>query len=211
MMKSRKDKPTPNKKSLRHSIENTPSAPNYMSHPNSAIALNAMTKLTNEQKQSAKIFMIDDEPIVLNLFEAFLAEAGFKKIFPFTDSAEAIETLRFVTPSIILTDINMPEVSGSFLIKLIRTFEHLRTVPILAVTSNTSEQDREIILRKGADAVIHKPVDDSELVDKVSLMLGSTLRLKDRLSEADEIEQQRVNKKKAEMMSVESSLRDMMR
>jgi len=159
----------------------------------------------------AKIFLIDDEPIILELFEAYLRDAGFSNIYPFTDSVEAIETLRYVTPSIILTDINMPEVSGNFLIKLIRTYDHLRTVPIVAVTSNTTKEAQESILRKGADEVIHKPVDDQMLVEKVFQILQSTFRLKNQLSEAEEREQQKLNERKAERMSLESSLRDMMR
>lgn len=168
-------------------------------------------QLTLEQKQSAKIFLIDDEPIILELFSVFLCDAGFKNVSAFTDSVEAIETLRYVTPSIILTDINMPEVSGNFLIKLIRTYDHLSTTPIVAITSNTTEEARESILRKGADAVIHKPVDSATLCSKVSQILESTLRMNSQISEAEEREQQKVDQKKAAVISLESSLRDMMR
>lgn len=171
----------------------------------------AAAQLTSHQKKSAKIFLIDDEPIILELFEVYLTDAGFRSIFAFTDSVEAVETLRFVTPSIILTDISMPEVSGNFLIKLIRTFDHLSAVPIVAITSNTTEEAQESILRKGADAVIHKPVDAKILCDKVFQILESTLRLQNQISEADEREQKQNEQKKAEMISIESDLRDLMR
>ena len=164
-----------------------------------------------EGMESAKIFMIDDEPIVLELFEAYLTDAGFRNIFAFTDSVEAIETLRFVTPCIILTDINMPEVSGKFLIKLIRTFDHLRTVPIVAVTSITGREEQKSILRKGADSVMHKPVDDQMLTTKVIQTLESSYRLKHQITEAEERKHQLTNKKKAKMRTVESDLRDMLR
>lgn len=165
----------------------------------------------DEQILSAKIFLIDDEPIIIELFEAYLREAGFQNIFPFTDSVEAIETLRYVTPSIILTDINMPEVSGNFLIKLIRTYEHLRTVPIVAVTSNTTKEANETTLRKGADAIVHKPVDETTLIGKVVQILETTMRLKQQIFDADEREQQRIDERKAQLRSFESNLRDMMR
>lgn len=172
---------------------------------------NPTRQLGAEQLKSAKIFLIDDEPIILELFEVFLRNAGFQEIFPFTDSVEAVETLRYLTPSIILTDINMPEVSGNFLIKLIRTYEHLRTVPIIAITSNASREGVETTIRKGADAVINKPVDEKTLTEKVTQILQSTLRLKQQISDAEEREQQLIEKKKAQMISVESNLRDMMR
>ncbi|QEG21774.1 response regulator [Mariniblastus fucicola] len=167
--------------------------------------------LTQEQKESAKIFLIDDEPIILEIFSVYLAEAGFSNIFAFSDSVEAIETLRFVTPSIILTDINMPEVSGKFLIKLIRTFEHLRTIPIVAVTSNTEEAEQEAIIRNGADSIVHKPVDAKKLTDAVLLTLEGSFRLKNQITEAEQREQHRMEQKKAALISFESNLRDLMR
>jgi DNA-binding response OmpR family regulator len=69
----------------------------------------------------------------------------------------------------------MPEVSGDFLIKLIRTFQHLRSVPIVAVTSDANEESNTSILRKGADAIIHKPVDAETLVDRVTETLLRTM------------------------------------
>ena len=167
--------------------------------------------LTTEQKQAAKIFLIDDEPIILELFEVYLREAGFEQIFPFTESVEAVETLRYVTPSVILTDINMPEVSGNFLIKLIRTFDHLRTVPIVAVTSNASEEAHETTVRKGADVVLNKPVDGDILLRTVNQILHSAILLQQKISENEEREQQRMNQKKADQISFESNLRNMMR
>lgn len=168
-------------------------------------------KLTTEQINDAKIFLIDDEPIILELYEVYLQEAGFSKIYSFTDSVEAIETLRHLTPSIILTDITMPEVSGNFLIKLLRTYEHLQAVPIVAVTSNTDEDAQESILRKGADFVMHKPVDAEMLTAKVFKILESALKLKTQLCEAQARENKKSEIKKAEMRSVESDLRDMLR
>lgn len=169
------------------------------------------SRLTNEQMENAKIFLIDDEPIVLELYETYLSATGFSQIYSFTDSVEAIETLRFLTPSIILTDISMPEVSGNFLIKLLRTYEHLQTVPIVAVTSNTDAGAQESILRKGADSVMHKPVDAKSLSDRVLQILESSLKLENQLSQAEQRETVKTEEKKAQMRNVESDLRDMMR
>ncbi len=167
--------------------------------------------MSQEESKSAKIFMIDDEPIILNVYTEFFSIAGFKNVFAFTDPVEAVETLRYVTPDIILTDINMPEVSGNFLIKLIRTFEHLRTVPIVAITSDVSEESTETTIRKGADSVIHKPLDAITLTECVSKILESTRKLQYQLSEAELREHELSQKKKAALMSVESDLRNMMR
>lgn len=170
-----------------------------------------LNQLAEEQIHSAKIFLIDDEPIILEVIEFYLSSTGFSNVYAFTDSVEAVETLRYVTPGIILTDINMPEVSGNFLIKLIRTYNHLKTTPIVAVTSETDEEVQEAILRNGADAVIHKPVDKKTLTDKISQILKSTFKLQNQISEAEAREQELVEQKKKDAMSLESNLRNLMR
>jgi len=167
--------------------------------------------LSLKEKESAKIFLIDDEPLILEIYECYLATAGFKSVYAFSDSVEAVETLRFVTPSIILTDIHMPEVSGNFLIKLIRTYEHLQTVPIVAVTSDTAYEAKENILRKGADMIMNKPVEANTLSACVTKILISSRKLKNQLTEAENREQQHTEERKAAAMSFESNLRDMMR
>ncbi len=168
-------------------------------------------RLGQEELESAKIFLIDDEPIVLELYEEYLSAAGFTQIFSFTDSVEAIETLRYLTPSIIVTDITMPEVSGTFLIKLLRTYEHLQTVPVVAATANNDKAMLEGLLRKGADAIIQKPVSVETFAQVIKQILQSTLKLQNQIAVAEEHEQQKSDQKKAEMISIESNLRDMMR
>jgi DNA-binding NarL/FixJ family response regulator len=105
----------------------------------------------------------------------------------------------------------MPEVSGNFLIKLIRTYEHLRTVPIVAVTSDTDDETREGILRKGANRVMYKPVDKAKIVDCVRRSIESHRKLTLQLSKAKSREQAQSEQKNAEQISLESNLRNLMR
>lgn len=182
-----------------------------INHTNDPGSFGDTYTMSAEEKSATKVFLIDDEPLILELYEVFLATAGFDNVYAFSDSVEAIETLRFLTPSIILTDIHMPEVSGNFLIKLIRTYEHLRTVPVVAITSDKAEESQKITMRKGADLVMHKPVNSATLAKCVTQVMASTNKLKIQLSEADQREQKLNEQKKAAMMSLESDLRNMMR
>lgn len=181
-------------------------------HPHN---LNEQPSSTNnvsiEDIKAAKIFMIDDEPLILELYEVYLSSAGYTGLFSFTDSVEAIETLRFVTPDLILTDVQMPEVSGNFLVKLIRTYPHLKTVPVIAVTSDTSDEVRDNILRKGANKVIHKPLDAARMIAEVSTALKAAGEMKQSKTQAEQKKQETYQRRKADAISMESSLRGLVR
>ena len=142
--------------------------------------------------------MIDDEALILELYEVFLSQAGYTELHSFTDSVEAIETLKYVTPDLILTDLQMPEVSGNFLIKLMRTYRHLQNVPIIAITSDTSDGVRDKVLQRGANAVVHKPVNAESLVEFVSLGLKANEEIKSKQEKAElkkqEVHQRRTGK-----------------
>jgi CheY-like chemotaxis protein len=161
--------------------------------------------------QEAKIFLIDDEKIVTKLFEMYLQRNGFANTFAFNDSAEAIETLRFVSPDLILTDIHMPEVSGSFLTKLVRTFKHLDSVPIVAVTADSREEIRDGILRKGANSVLYKPVTESELIATVKELVEDSIDRKNKKFADHAQHKLKMKQRKAHVMSRESELRNLMR
>lgn len=160
---------------------------------------------------SAKIFQIDDEPIVIKMHEAILENAGFSNVYSFTDSVEAIETLRYVTPGVILTDIDMPDVSGDFLIKLIKTFQHLREVPIITVTSNTEAESNEMILRKGAEAIVHKPVSAETLLQQVCTALKKSLISQSKLPMASTEKEKLVEDKKEAVKTAEAELWKLLR
>lgn len=159
----------------------------------------------------AKIFLIDDEEIVVKLFSLYLQRNGFTNVFGFTDSTEALDTLRFVTPDIILTDIHMPEVSGSFLTKLIRSFEHLSNVPIVAVTADSREETRDSIMRKGADDIVYKPVEEKELMQRIARLLNESMQRKKKFFAAQSAHKLKMKQRKAAQSVRENELRDILR
>lgn len=168
-------------------------------------------KLVLESFNDAKIFLIDDEEIVVKLFTLYLQRNGFTNVFGFTDSTEALDTLRFVTPDIILTDIHMPEVSGSFLTKLIRSFEHLSNVPIVAVTADIREETRDSILRKGANDIMYKPVEESEMMQRIARLLNESSQRKKKFFAAQSAHKLKMKQRKAAQSVRENELRNILR
>lgn len=72
---------------------------------------------------------------------------------------------------LILLDINLPEIDGYDLARRLRGMPNLRTVPILALTANVMQGDRERTLAAGCDGYIQKPIDVDRLPDQVMAAL----------------------------------------
>ena len=70
-------------------------------------------------------------------------------------------------PDIILMDMSMPEMDGLTATRLLRGIDHLRHVPIVALTANAMEGDRERSLEAGCTGYIRKPIDVDKLPDEI--------------------------------------------
>jgi two-component system chemotaxis response regulator CheY len=81
------------------------------------------------------------------------AESGF----------EALRLLPRARYDLILTDINMPDINGLELVSFIKRNESYRSIPLVIISTEGSERDREKGLELGADAYLVKPFDPSEL------------------------------------------------
>ncbi len=86
--------------------------------------------------------------------------------------SEAISTVRELKPDIILVDINMPDMDGYTLTSKLKTFPHLKGVPVVALTANVMKGDRERSFQAGCDGYIQKPVD----VDSFPVQVASYLK-----------------------------------
>ena len=75
-----------------------------------------------------------------------------------TDSRNALDAARSFSPDLVITDIQLPHVSGLDLIRMIRKDKKLATVPIMAVTAYSARGDEERIRAAGAQAYVSKPI-----------------------------------------------------
>lgn len=130
----------------------------------------ALSSRLRRELAHCQVFLIDDEPLIVETLSSMLVAAGFYNVHGFTNSRDAINMLRCLRPDLILTDIHMPEVSGSMLTRLIREFEHLTAIPIVAITADDSEETAQQILAEGANSVLLKPVCEQLLIERISAL-----------------------------------------
>jgi len=132
------------------------------------------------------IMMVDDEPILMDLVQAYLEDWGYKQFMMCEDSSKAIELINAKHPDVLLLDLVMPEVSGFDILKLLRRNEATRYLPVIVLTSSSDSETKLKALELGATDFLAKPVDSSEL----ALRLRNTLTVKahqDRLADYDQL------------------------
>ena len=138
-----------------------------------------------EKHLDATIMMVDDEPLMMDVIQGLLEEAGYRKFIAVSDPELAMQRIKDSEPDVILLDLKMPKISGFDILKHIRLTEHLKYLPVIVLTSSTDAESKLNALECGATDFLGKPVDPSELV----LRLRNTLSAKayqDRLAYTDE-------------------------
>ncbi len=122
----------------------------------------------------ALVMMVDDEELVIDLTQAFLLRAGFRRFISTADASGAIDMLRRERPDVLLLDINMPQVSGFDVLKSMQGDPALKHLPVIVLTSADDAETKLKALDLGASDFLRKPVDPSEL----ALRLRNTLAAK---------------------------------
>jgi two-component system, chemotaxis family, chemotaxis protein CheY len=92
-----------------------------------------------------------------------------------TDGADGLKKFERGEFHIILTDINMPILDGLKLVSHIRSSSKNATVPIVVITTESAEEDRQRALHLGANAYLLKPVQAQQVLDTVRSLLPSTV------------------------------------
>jgi diguanylate cyclase (GGDEF)-like protein len=125
------------------------------------------------QLKNAIIMMIDDEPIMLEILQVLLEDAGYKHVIPVDRSIQAVDRIIQTDPDILLLDLDMPEVDGYEVLQAVRAHEQFSFLPVIILTASSDPKSRLRALELGATDFLSKPVDQSELVLRVRNTLSA--------------------------------------
>ena len=118
----------------------------------------------------AKILVVEDNALNIKLFCDLLTAHGHETE-PVTDSRDALDAARAFKPDLVITDIQLPYVTGIELMELLRADEELKDVPIMAVTAYAAAGDDERIRAAGAQAYVSKPISVMRFAETVDQLL----------------------------------------
>jgi len=119
------------------------------------------------------VLVVDDSLSNRRALEQLLADAGFR-VRTAHDGVEAAELLARVkpAPAIVLTDLEMPRMNGIELAAHIRAQPGGRTLPVIMITSRTTQRHRKLAEDAGVDFYLTKPVLEDDLLDKMNGLLA---------------------------------------
>jgi len=111
-----------------------------------------------------RILIVEDSPTMRAMLVSALEELGSPvKITEAESGFEALRLLPRQSYDLILTDINMPDINGLELVAFVKKNDAYRSIPLLIVSTEGSDRDRDKGLALGADAYLVKPFDPEDL------------------------------------------------
>ncbi|PWB68638.1 response regulator [candidate division GN15 bacterium] len=121
---------------------------------------------------SQTILVVDDSPTIVKFVSFSLRNSGFEVVAA-SDGMDAIEKMSHLSGDVdlVITDLNMPNLDGYGLIGTLRQNERYRQTPIIILSSEDGEDDRQRGMEVGANAYLVKPFKSALLLDEVGKFL----------------------------------------
>ena len=111
-----------------------------------------------------RVLIVEDSPTMQSLLVSSLEELEIPlKITQALSGFEALRHLPGASFDLILTDINMPDINGLELVSFVKSNAAYREVPLVIISTQSSERDRAKGLELGADAYLVKPFEPDDL------------------------------------------------
>lgn len=120
---------------------------------------------------SKAVLAIDDSPSIRQMVTFTLKNAGYD-VVEASDGMDGLAKARAQGFNLVLTDQNMPRMDGLTLIKSLRSLPQYKTVPILMLTTESSDAMKSQGRAAGATGWLVKPFDPQKLVEVVKKVIG---------------------------------------
>jgi len=117
------------------------------------------------------VLIVEDNELNMKLFNDLLEAYGIATVRT-RSGVEALELTRQHWPDLILMDIQLPEVSGIDIIKILKEDEQTAAIPIIAITAFAMKGDEERIRESGCEGYLSKPISVAKFVDTVNRFLN---------------------------------------
>jgi two-component system cell cycle response regulator DivK len=125
-----------------------------------------MTDDTQKSNSDKKVLIVEDNELNMKLFRDLL-EAHNIATIETNDGNKVLDIARDNKPDLILMDIQLPEISGLDVTKMLKADEDLKSIPVVAVTAFAMKGDEEKIREGGCEDYLSKPISVMEFLTVV--------------------------------------------
>jgi two-component system, chemotaxis family, chemotaxis protein CheY len=118
-----------------------------------------------------KVLIVEDSPTMRQLISFALKRLRDIRIIEASDGVDGLKKLSAEKFDLIFTDINMPIMDGLKLVSLLRNHANYKETPIVVITTEGAQEDRDRALALGANDYITKPIQPNKILDIARSML----------------------------------------
>lgn len=118
-----------------------------------------------------RILLVEDDLMNMRLAQHVLETEGYTVVKAATGQ-ETLKQIESTLPDLILIDLQLPDMDGMTLVRILRAKAMTRDTTILALTAYAMKGDRERILQTGCNGYIAKPINVQEFINTVRRYLG---------------------------------------
>lgn len=145
--------------------------PEMLRIPVTAAAAHVVAAETTAAAAVPRVLIVDDSLSARKALSQLVQDAGFESLLA-KDGLEAVEIMRRVRPDILFVDLEMPRMNGLELTYHVRANDETKEVPVVVITSRSTEKHRQQAKLAGASAYVTKPFQENELLDLIETAIG---------------------------------------
>jgi signal transduction histidine kinase/ActR/RegA family two-component response regulator len=120
-----------------------------------------------------RVLYIEDTPVNVRLIEAMLQRRPSIEVLSAPDGRQGLQQARAALPDLILLDLHLPDMGGHEVLEALRADPATRDIPVMILSANVADAEREPLLRAGALRYLTKPVAMAALLEAVDALLGA--------------------------------------
>jgi signal transduction histidine kinase/DNA-binding response OmpR family regulator len=158
-------------------VENRPlayalGAAEFVNKPIERMTLEDTVKKCLTSDHVLTVLIVEDDELTRSMLESLLTKKGWL-VRTAINGAEALTSVKEVSPDLILLDLMMPEVDGFEFLKILRTEEQWQSIPVVVLTArNLSETERNLLANDAQNVLQKGAYDKDYLLDQIRLLVG---------------------------------------
>lgn len=118
-----------------------------------------------------RLLLVEDNEMNRDMLTRRLERKGYE-VTTAIDGIQGVQMARKEIPDLILMDMNLPNIDGWEVTRIIKQTPETKHIPVIAVTSHAMASDRERSLEVGCDEYDTKPIDFYRLLTKIEMLLA---------------------------------------
>ncbi len=145
--------------------------PGRIRYQRSSISTQPMHLDIEDELELPRLLIVDDSVSARKSLETLLKDTGYE-VMTAIDGLDALNQIRKQAPDLVLTDMEMPRMGGVELSAVVRNRSETAHIPVIMITSRSTEKHRNEATDAGVSAYLTKPWSENQLLDQIDNLLA---------------------------------------